>query len=230
MIILGIENEKNVRYRTRQPNGTKNGAYWYAKEIESNILPHISHVDVTVITTGATLFGGFDVDDNVAVVCHDNRRPIESYRLLLGKGILWICSKHSTVEKWREAGETAIYIPLSIDTEYVKQFKTEKTKDTAFVGNAWGFKKNYLDALPPDIAQLNGMERHELLREMAQYKRVIAEGRCMMEAQVLGCETEVPQYEDGIESVYVTALDNRDTIPYWKLALETFADIQKRGE
>ena len=116
-------------------------------------------------------------------------------------------------------GESAIYIPLSIDTDYVKQFKRRKTKEIAFVGNAWAFKKSYLSTLPKSIAQISNLERDDLLREIAQYKRVIAEGRCLMEAQALGCKCEVPKYEN-LESVYVDLLDSRDAIPLWQEALK----------
>ena len=228
MIVLGTQSEKFTKYEASQGGHALNGAFFYAEEIENNILPAIGDVDVTIVTTGATLYKSKELPNGAIVVCHDNRRPISSYRLLLRKNILWICSKHSTVDKMRGVGEKAIYIPLSIDTSYVEKFKTEKTEAAAFVGNPWGFKKRYLNLLPKDIVQLSGLEREDLLREMAKYRRVIAEGRCLMEAQVLGAETEVPRYEDGIESVYVEALDNKDTIPYWKLALEAHADIQKR--
>lgn len=230
MNIIGTQHKKFIKYQKRQTGNVNTGAYFYAKEIEENILPALGELDITVVTTGAVLFRAHEIPDYSVVVCHDNRRPIHKYETLLGKNILWICSKPSTVEKMQNHGEGAVYIPLSIDTEYVKQFKTEKTGEIAYVGNAWSFKRKYLSLLPKDIVQLNGMEREDLLREMAKYKRVIAEGRCLMEAQVLGAVGEVPQYEDGIESVFVTPLDNRETIQYWKQALEYWANIEKETE
>ena len=76
--------------------------------------------------------------------------------------------------------------------------------------------------MPIDVEQLSGMARVKLLKEMSKYKRVIAEGRCLMEAQILGCKTEVPKY-DGHESVYVEALDNREAVKYWREALDPIA-------
>lgn len=142
--------------------------------------------------------------------------------------MIWVCSKHSTVKTLEGYGERAVYVPLSIDTEYIKQFKRKKTKDTAYVGNARAFKREYLNSLPVDVEQLSGMARVKLLKEMAKYKRVIAEGRCLMEAQVLGAKTEVPKY-DGHESVYVEALDNREAIKYWREALKPIAKEQSQS-
>ncbi len=230
MKIIGTDSTRFIRYKRIRRGKVNTGSYFYALEIENNILPELKNIDLTIITTGASLFRTGEIRRNTVVVCHDNRNTLKSYSKFLGKNCLWICSKESTAATLRAVDENAVYIPLSIDVEYVKQFRTAKTKDIAFVGNAWGFKRNYLASLPSNIDQLSGMGREQLLNAMAQYKRVIAEGRCLMEAQVLGAQTEVPQYEDGIESVYVEALDNRETIPYWRLALETFADIQKRAE
>lgn len=219
MRVIGVNSE---RFKQHQASHyTNNGGYFYGKEIEENILPHFDYLDATVITVAASLYRPETVGRAV-VVCHDNRDTLRSYILWLKKDMLFVCSKESTVKTLRDAGERAMYVPLSIDTEYVKQFVTDKTKEVAFVGNKWGFKKDYLESLPADIDQLSGMSREDLLREMAQYKRVIAEGRCLMEAQVLGAKTEVPQYKGGVESVFVEALDNRDTIEDWRKALESF--------
>ena len=214
MIVYGTTSPKFIAWRNSRASGKENGAYYYSKEIEENILPEIK-ADVLIVTAGAALYTAMELPDGCVVVCHDNRSTMQSYGQLFGKKIIWVCSKQSTVETLEGYGERAVYIPLSIDTQYVKKFKRKKTKDTAYVGNAWAFKRDYLNSLPANIDQLSDMSRESLLKEMAKYKNVIAEGRCLMEAQVLGAKTEVPKY-DGHESVYVEALDNRDTIPQWR--------------
>lgn len=224
MIIYGTFSPKFTEWRSGRKSGKENGAYYYSKEIEDNILPEIK-ADVLVVTAGAALYTAIDLPDGCIVVCHDNRSTKQSYGRLFGKGIVWVCSKHSTVETLEGYGERAVYIPLSIDTQYVKQFKRKKTKDTAYVGNAWDFKRAYLNSLPANIEQLSDMPRVKLLKEMAKYKNVIAEGRTLQEAQILGCNTEVPKY-DGHESVYVEALDNRETIPEWRKLLEAVQEEQ----
>ena len=227
MIVYGTQTPKFISWRGKQTYGKENGAYYYSKEIEENILPELGF-DMFFITTGAALYSPREIPDGTIVICHDNRSTKQSYGRLFGKGIIWVCSKHSTVKTLEGYGERAVYVPLSIDTEYVKQFKRKKTKDTAYVGNAWAFKREYLNALPIDIEQLSGMPRVKLLKEMAKYKRVIAEGRVLMEAQILGCKTEVPKY-DGHESVYVEALDNREALKYWREALEPIEEEQSQS-
>lgn len=224
MIVYGTSSPKFTEWRNGRKYGKENGAYYYSKEIEDNILPEIE-ADVLIVTAGAALYTAIELPDGCVVVCHDNRSTQQSYGRLFGKGIVWVCSKHSTVETLEGYGERAVYIPLSIDTKYVKKFKRKKTKDTAYVGNAWDFKRDYLNSLPVDIEQLSDMSREKLLKEMSKYKNVIAEGRVLMEAQILGCKTEVPKY-DGHESVYVEALDNRETIPEWGKLLEAVDEEQ----
>lgn len=217
MDILGTQSD---RFKLINSNGKiQNGSYWYAKEIEENILPEID-AEVQIVTCAATAYVPSDIMDGGIIVCHDNRNTLHVYKNLLGKELLWITSKKSTRQNLLEAGEDAIYIPLSIDTEYVKHFKQEKRhKDTAFVGNRWHFKLDYLKKLPKDIDQLSGLPRDELLEAMADYKRIIAEGRCLMEAQILGAKCEVPQYPGGIEAEFVKPLDNRDIIDDWSRAI-----------
>lgn len=223
MIIYGINTKRYKDWAAADPSATNNGGYQYAKEIESNILPSITS-EATIVTVGLSLYETEEIPYGSIAVCHQNRDPIEAYAHFMKRGFVWVCSKHSTVDILRKYGQTAVYIPLSIDTAYVAQYKTKKTKDIAYVGNAWDFKKDYLASLPEHIDQLSGLPRDELLREMAKYKRVIAEGRCLMEAQVLGAKGEVPQYPDGKEAVFVEPLDNRDTIEYWKIL---FAEVDK---
>lgn len=217
-IILGINTHRFIKWHSKQGITRNNGSYWYAKEIEDIILPHINK-RLFIVTAAATIYNKHEIPDNAIVVCHDNRTTINSYGFLFKKNILWICSKHSTVKTLIREGERAVYIPLSIDTEHVKKFKSRKTKGTAYVGNSWAFKKSYLSTLPKSIAQISNLDRDDLLKEMAKYKNVIAEGRCLMEAQALGCKCETPKYEN-LESVYVELLDSRDAIPFWKEALK----------
>lgn len=219
MKIVGTNQQRFEDWRSRQGVSANNGSYWYARELEEIILPGIN-VNAYVITAGAKLYRKYEVPSGAVIVCHDNRTTFESYGKHFGNDILWICSKYSTVATLQGYGENAVYVPLSIDTRYVEQFKRKKTKDIAYVGNSWAFKKDYLESLPKSIQQLSGMERDTLLKEMAKYKRVIAEGRCLMEAQVLDAKCEVPLYGDGIESVYVEALDSREVIPEWREVLE----------
>lgn len=195
MIVYGTQTPRFTLWRDKQTHGKENGAYYYSKEIEDNILPELGF-DMFFVTAGAAIYTPRELPDGTIVICHDNRSTKQSYGKLFGKGMIWVCSKHSTVKTLEGYGEKAVYVPLSIDTEYVKQFKRKKTKDTAYVGNAWAFKREYLNSLPIDIEQLSGMPRVKLLKEMAKYKRVLAEGRVYLEAMILGCKVELPKYEN----------------------------------
>lgn len=224
MKVIGTESDRYLRWVSRCRGGMYNGAYYYATEIEDIILPALNLGRGTIITVGANLQMPRRVMDGTVVVCHNNQDPEYQYRMLLGKNILWICSKLSTVDKMTKVGEKAVYIPLSIDTRYVEKFKAKKTKGIAFVGNRWKFKHQYLKSLPPEIDKLYNMPREELLAEMAKYRKVIAEGRCLMEAQVLGCEAEIPDYKDpSLGAIFREPLDTVDAIPYWYEALTTFS-------
>ena len=224
MILYGTNSPKFKDWRNRQSAGKENGAYYYSKEIEDNILPKIK-AGLLIVTAGAALYSAKELPDGCVVVCHDNRSTKKSYGRLFGKNIIWVCSKHSTVATLEGYGEKAVYVPLSIDTEYVKKFKRRKTKDIAYVGNAWAFKRDYLNALPNNIEQLSDMSREKLLKEMAKYKNVIAEGRVYLEAMTLGCKVELPKYENiTVEAPELFGrkrpLDNRDAIPAWREALQ----------
>lgn len=215
MKILGTRDSMYARWIGRELKGSHNGAHYYAKEIEDLILPHID-ADVFIVTTGGTVQPR-KVPDGCVFVCHHNVMPVEVYKTFLDRGVLWICSKPSTMEKLEAVGEKAVYIPLSIDTKYVEKFRAEKTRDIAFVGNFWNFKEKYLDSLPNNVHQVGGLPRERLLQEMAKYKRVIAEGRCNMEAQVLGCEVELPDYKTSkFDAIPREVLDSRNAIHFWR--------------
>lgn len=221
MKILGTKSDRYQAWRAKQDNaGRNNGAYWYAKEIEDIILPELKHLNLWVNTVGALFFLPSEIPKGAVIVCHDNINTVRTYMKLFKLDVLWICSKPTIVDKLAAVGEKAVYIPLSVDTEYVKQFKRKRrTKDTAYVGNAWSFKKKFLSSLPDNIDQLGGMEREDLLKEMAKYKNVIAEGRCLIEAQVLGAKAEIPaDYSRRI--TFTEVLDSRAAIPLWREALE----------
>lgn len=221
MRVVGTDSVKYKSWRSMRSGGINNGAYWYAKEIEDIILPALD-MNLYVITAGSTLHKANEVPNDALVICHSNDKPRNSYMHLFHKNILWVCSKPSTVLIMQSYGEKAVYVPLSIDTEYVKQFKTKKTREIAFVGNAWGYKSDYLASLPKDVHQLTNLPRDQLLTEMAKYKTVIADGRCNIEAQVLGCKVQLPKY-DKFETIEREVVDSRDAIPYWQEALKGYS-------
>ena len=157
-----------------------NGAYYYSKEIVENIIPRVDTDRhwITVNAKGAGI-------DHAIVFVHNNIHP-EHYEWLKTYGykdLIMVCGIEDTCEKVEHIG-TPIYLPLSIDVEYVKQFKTEKTKETAYAGRK---PKRIGYKLPEGIDYLEGMPREIFLEELAKYKTVYAVGRSAIEAKALGC-------------------------------------------
>lgn len=182
-----------------------NGAYYYSQEIVENIIPNIetSRNWITVNVKGVGC-------DHAIVFVHNNLHP-ENYEWLKFYGykdLVLVCGIPETVEKVAHLGK-AIYLPISVDVDYVKQFRVEeKTKGTAFVGRP---AKGKGLTLPDDIDYLEGLPREELLRTMAEYKTVYAVGRCAIEAKILGCKLKA--YDPRFPKVSRwNILDNKDAV------------------
>ena len=162
-----------------------NGAYYYSKEIVENIIPNVE-TDRNWITVNVKGVGL----NHAIVFIHNNLHP-ENYEWLKFYGykdLVLVCGIPETCEKVAHLGK-AIYLPISVDVDYVKQFRVEeKTKGSAFVGRP--AKKKY-GKLPDGIDYLEGLPRDELLKAMAEYKNVYAVGRCAIEAKILGCKLKI---------------------------------------
>lgn len=178
-------------------NGINNGAYWYSREIIENIIPRVTtdRPWVTVNVPGRCY-------DHAIVFIHNNNHP-EWYKWLKRyKDLVLVCGVRSTVEKMHMVlpMHHVIYLPLSIDTKYVEQFETKKTKKCCFAGR--GCKKT--EQIPNNCDILENIPRDELLKEMAKYEKAYAVGRCALEAKVLNCEIGIydPRYPEDIWEVY----------------------------
>lgn len=156
-----------------------NGAFYYSKEIVKNIIPNVE-TDRNWITVNVP----GKARDHSIVFIHNNLHP-ENYNWLSGyKDLVLVCGIPETVEKVSHLGK-AVYLPISIDVEYVKQFRTEKTRGAAFVGRVP--KRKGID-FPEGVDIIESLPRTRLLPLMAQYKTVYAVGRTALEAKVLGCK------------------------------------------
>lgn len=166
-----------------------NGAYYYSKEIAENIIPRIK-TDRNWITVNVKGVGC----DHAIVFIHNNKQPSNYEWLRKYKDLILVCGIPETVEKVAHLGK-AIYLPISVDVNYVRQFRTDKTKDTAFVGRP---AKRHGIELPEGTDYLEGLPRDQLLKAMAEYKTVYAVGRCAIEARILGCKLKAydPRFPD----------------------------------
>ena len=176
------------RARCRAKGGRNNGAYWYSKEIVDNIIPRVE-TDRNWITVNIP---GRCWDHSVVFI-HNNLNP-EWYRWLNRyKDLVLVCSLQWAKENMEELcpKHKVIFLPLSIDVDYVKQFKTKKTKDAAFAGRLAKLNQavpQEMRAIPKDIDILGGLEREELLKAMAPYRTIYAVGRTAIEAKCLGAK------------------------------------------
>lgn len=177
-----IIDHNHPRYREKwQRSGVNryNGAFYYSKEIVKYIIPNVQ-ADRNWITVNIPGVGR----DHAIVFIHNNKHPEHYDWLQQYDDLVLVCGVESTLEKVAHLG-TPIYLPLSVKVDYVKRFITDKTEDTAFVGRP--AKRNGID-LPKGTVMLEGMNRTNLLRQMARFERVYAVGRCAIEAKILGCE------------------------------------------
>ena len=179
-----IINHQNPVWRRKQSGFGKNahnGAKYYSQEICERIIPNVktNRNWVTVNVPGLAC-------DHAIVFIHSNINAGHYEWLSKYKDLVLVCGIPETVEKVSHLG-TAIYLPLSIDVDYVKRFALpeEKRSGVAYVGRE---AKTRYDGvrLPWGIDHLEGMPRDELLMKMAQYESVYAVGRTALEAKALG--------------------------------------------
>lgn len=182
-MIIGTQDAHFIHKRNGLSRGKHNGAYYYAQEIEHNIIPRIK------TNMNWVLVRPEQCPDNSIVFVHNNADlgGLDDW-LSKKNNLILVCSVEPTRKYCEKFGES-ILLPLSVDVDYVEQFKCEKTRDTAYCGNLWGFKhKDFLELVKPGTHILTDIPREQMLQEMAKYKSVYAVGRCAIEARVLGCD------------------------------------------
>lgn len=217
MIIDHDHPHYHLKWDNAGPN-KHNGAYYYSQEICKNIIPRVKtdYNWVTVNIEGAAC-------DHAIVFIHNNLCPKRYAWLENYKDLVLVCGVEETMAKVAHLGQP-IYLPLSVDVEEVSRYRTEKTKDTAFVGRP--AKRNYTGVdLPLGIEFLENLPRTKLLAAMAEYRNVYAVGRCAIEAKVLGCQVKAydPRFPDpGRWKV----LDNKDAAKILQKELNKLNNIK----
>lgn len=217
-MIIDHTHPEYIERRKEIGNGKYNGCYYYSKEIVDNIIPRVK-TSRDWNTIGRDVEG---MHDGMIVFLHDNSTPWHYDWLKKYKDLILICSSNYTMKSVVFSG-TTVYLPMSIDTEYVKQFITDKTKDTCFVGNVW-VRANTTTRIPDNVDFFSSIPREELLRKVAPYRKAFAIDRCAQECQVLGCELLEIETRYGCDSTKV--LDNRDAA---KILQEELNRIDKGG-
>lgn len=199
--------------------GINNGAFWYSKELYENVVPKIK------TKRGWCLINvDNQCEDDMVVFIHNNANP-ERYEWLGNyKNLILVCSQPKTLNAMIEMFPKfhCIYIPLSIDTKYVKQFKAKrKTKEIAYFGRLVKCPKKIKE--DDKIDKICGDDREKLLKQVAKYKKVYAIGRCALEAKCLGCK--VSQHEGEYQNIDFPLLDNKDIIPELQRLLDEIDQI-----
>lgn len=181
-VVIDHEHPGYKALRRKTGKGKYNGCYYYSKEIVDNIIPRVK-------TWRSWNTVGRDLDgmcDHMIVFLHDNSTPWNYEWLHKYKDLVLVCSSEYTLKSVIYSGHTVL-LPMSIDTEYVKKFRTKKTKDTCFVGNVWVLQNTFSE-IPDGVDFFSSLPREKLLKEVAKYKKAYAIDRCALEAKVLGCE------------------------------------------
>lgn len=207
-ILLNHDDPEYIRKRNALRTGRNNGGYWYSREICKNIIPRVKTNRPWV-----TLRVGDRCADGAIFFVHANT----DWEIKLGwlrryKDLILVVSSPAT-QRWCEENVPeahTIFIPLSIDTEYVKTFQTKKNKETCYAGNAWYFQSEYIGRnVPYGTKKFINLERDDLLRAMAPFRKVYAIGRTALEAKVLGCEI-LPFDDRYPDPEFWKLIDNRE--------------------
>ena len=157
----------------------ENGAHIYSELICKYFVPNIkTERNWVTINVNKCL-------DNSIVFIHSNLNTVKKYAYLKNyKNLILVCSQPSTCRAVENLGR-AIYLPLSIDVDYVKSFSNIHDKEICYAGRR---TKNGCDELARRRVEfLSDIPHAELLRRMAHYRYVYAVGLTALEAKILGC-------------------------------------------
>lgn len=172
-------------YKGQKPNG----ALLYSKEIVKYFIPSIkttrNWVTIRVVPNAF---------NHSIVFIHNNLNPWFYDYLANYEDLVLVCGIRETCDKVKHLGKT-IYLPLSVDVKEVEKYKTVKTKDTCYAGRKGKYASSNVSLSTPHLQDL---EHEELLKQMAEYKKVYAVGRTAIEAKILGCKILPydPRYPD----------------------------------
>ena len=158
-----------------------NGAYFYSKEIVKNIIPRVE-TDRNWVTVNIEGLAA----DHAIVFVHSNLKTERYDWLKAFNDLILVCGIPETVPKVAHLGK-AIYLPLSVDVEYVERFKVpenEREMNVAYVGRP---AKRMGITFPRGTILLERMTRPRLLKSMAKCHDIYAVGRAAIEARILGC-------------------------------------------
>ena len=207
--IIDHTHPQYCKRREELGSGRRNGAYFYSKEIVKYIIPRIK-TDRNWVTVNEEV-EGFDYNHSIVFIHNNLNISIGGYDWLSRyKDVVLVCNIPESCDKVRHISDKVIYLPLSIDTAELNQYRIDDgDKDlwSAYAGRLSKLQNRSM--LPWDCDILSGLPRGYFLTAIARYKRVYAVGRCALEAKYLGAEILPcdPRYPDP--SIW-KVLDNKD--------------------
>ena len=200
-MIIDHTDERYIKRRDSIGLHRYNGAYYYSKEIVKNIIPNVKTDRhwITVKVPGE----GFD---HSILFVHDNVDFERTYEYMLQyDDVLYVVGLPDMIEIAEKYGRT-IYIPLSVDIEYVETFKREKDRGTAFAGrDEWRGGLHF----PQETDFVEMLPREQFLSEMARYENIYAVSRAAIEAKILGCNV-LPFHPRFPDPELFKVIDNKD--------------------
>lgn len=176
-----IIDHNNEAYRDRWKSAGANkynGAFYYSKEIVKNIIPRVNTDRnwVTINQPG-------ECCDYSIVFIHNNLHPEKYEWLRAYRDLVLVCGVPETTSKVAHLGR-AVYLPLSVDVDSVKKYRTRKTKEVCFFGRP----SKAVGDFKQGTVFLKGVKRQRVLANLAQFRECYAVGRCAIEAKILDCE------------------------------------------
>ena len=219
-ILIDHTNPTYVEARNKIGLNKYNGAYYYSKEIVQNIIPLVK-TDRNWITIETKTLGC----DHSIVFVHNRKHPEWYEHYSEFDDIIFVCSIDEYRDSFKHLGKT-IYLPLSVDVDYVKQFRTEKDKEVAFVGRKAKLREFLGSVLPEGIDYVCNMTRDQYLKEMARYKKIYAVDRTAIEGLVLGCEILPYELKYPDPSVW-KILDNKEAAIMLQEELDKIDKIER---
>lgn len=199
-----------------------NGAYYYSCDIVKNIIPNVK-----TDRNWVTIMVNKECLDHSIYFLHNNLYTYKYNFIKNYDDVIVVAGTPETAHRCRNLGKACIYLPLSIDVDYVKQFRVKrKTKDTCYAGRAF---KIYSELVPKDADRVSNLNHDELLKQMAKYKKVYAVGRTAIEAKVLGCE--VLPYDPRFPNPEVwQILDNKEAAKILQEELDKYDKRSKKAQ
>ena len=190
------------KFIKRNDGNQYNGAYYYSIEIVRNIIPRVrTDRDWWTITVKGHM------TEHSIVFIHQNSAPEKMEWIKDYDDVILVCSLPQVAKALKKYART-IYIPLSVDVEEVKKYRTKKTKDTAYIGRKQRLKEWECEKLPDGIDYIYRLPREKFLAKVAKYKTVYASERAAIEAKILGCKVE--QYVKPLMDVEFEIIDNKE--------------------